>query len=294
MSIVFALEQASTQLSWWKAIILGIVEGVTEFLPVSSTGHLTITEKLMGMSIDDPGVVAFTAVIQIGAIAAAVIYFWSDIWRIVKAWFKGIGNKQAREDIDYWFGWSVIIGSIPIALVGLLAKDFIETGLRSLWFVAAGLVLWSIVLWLGDRLAKPAGEGIDERHTNFKHALIIGGMQCFSLIPGVSRSGSTISAALFLGFDRVVATRLSFFLGIPALVAAGTLEAVTQFDEVSVTVGWIPTLIGLVISFIVGYASIAWLLKFVSNHSFSSFIVYRVVLGLIIVVLIVSGVITAV
>lgn len=285
---------ADSQLSWWKAIILGIVEGITEFLPVSSTGHLTITEQLMGMSIDDHGVVAFTAVIQMGAILAAVIYFWGDIWRIIKAWFKGLFNAEARKDLDYWFGWSVIIGSIPIAVVGLLLKDFIETGLRSLWFVAGGLVLWSIVLWLGDRMAKPEGQGIKEENTTWKHALIIGLIQCFSLVPGVSRSGSTISASLFLGFDRVVATRLSFFLGIPALVAAGTLEAVTQFDDISATVGWGATSIGLVVSFIVGYASIAWLLKFVSKHSFTSFIIYRVAVGVLIGVLILAGVITAV
>lgn len=285
---------AESQLSWWKAIILGIVEGITEFLPVSSTGHLTITEKLMGMNIDDHGVVAFTAVIQMGAILAAVIYFWSDIWRIVKAWFKGLTNVQARNDLDYRFGWAVIVGSIPIAVVGLLLKDFIETGLRSLWFVAGGLVLWSAVLWLGDRMAKPEGKGIKEEDTTLKHALIIGAIQCFSLIPGVSRSGSTISASLFLGFDRVVATRLSFFLGIPALVAAGTLEAVTQFDDISETVGWGATSIGLVVSFIVGYASIAWLLKFVSKHSFTSFIIYRIAVGVLIGLLILSGVITAV
>lgn len=286
--------EAANQLSWWQAVILGIVEGVTEFLPVSSTGHLTITENLMGMSIDDPGVVAFTAVIQMGAILAAVIYFWGDIWRIIKAWVLGLGSKQARQDIDYWFGWSIIIGSIPIAAVGLLAKDFIETGLRSLWFVAGGLILWSAVLWLGDRMAKPEGAGKVERELSWKDALIIGGFQCFSLIPGVSRSGSTISAGLFLGFDRVVATRLSFFLGIPALVAAGTLEAVTQFSQVSATVGWGATLIGIVISFVVGYASIAWLLKFVSGHTFTSFIIYRVALGVGIALLIVAGVLSSV
>ncbi|MDO5746579.1 MAG: undecaprenyl-diphosphate phosphatase [Actinomycetaceae bacterium] len=284
----------SVALSWWEAILLGIVEGVTEYLPVSSTGHLTIVEKLLGMPIDDPGVVAFTAIIQIGAIVAAVIYFWSDIWRIATAWFRGLGSREERRNPDYTFGWGIILGSIPIAVVGLLFKDFIETGLRSLYFVAGGLLLWSVVLWLADRREPQPGRTKSERGTSPLDAILIGTMQCVSLIPGVSRSGSTIAAGLLLGYDRVVATRLSFFLGIPALVAAGTLEAITQFSAVSNTVGWTATIIGIVVSFICGYASIAWLLKFVSNHSFTSFIVYRIIIGVIIVLLVVSGLITAV
>lgn len=294
----FTAATAPDAMSWWQSLILGIVEGITEFLPVSSTGHLTITEKLMGLPIDSPGMVAYTVVIQVGAILAAVIYFWGDIWRIVKAWAKGLFRSESRQDPDYRFGWAVIVGSIPIAVVGLAAKDFIETGLRSLWFVVAGLIVWSIVLWAGDfysaRLQKRGAHLKPDTETTILDALIIGAIQCFSLVPGVSRSGSTISAGLALGFDRVAATRLSFFLGIPALVAAGTLEFVTQFSHVSETVGWTPTLIGTVVSFIVGYASIAWLLKFVSNHSFTSFIIYRVILGAVIAALLTGGVITAV
>lgn len=284
----------SIALSWWETILLGIVEGVTEYLPVSSTGHLTITENFMGLPIDDHGVVAFTAIIQIGAIIAAVLYFWGDIWRIVTAWFKGLGNKEARQNPDYIFGWGIIFGSIPIAVIGLLFKDFIEVGLRSMYWVAGGLIVWSLVLWLADRRAPAEGAGKRERELGIRDAVLIGTMQTVSLIPGVSRSGSTIAAGLFLGYDRVVATRLSFFLGIPALVAAGSLQAVSQFDAVSNTVGWPATLVGLVISFIVGYASIAWLLKFVSNHSFNAFIIYRVILGIFIVILLATGTIPAV
>ncbi|MDY2941121.1 MAG: undecaprenyl-diphosphate phosphatase [Varibaculum sp.] len=285
---------AATDLTWWQTVILGIVEGVTEFLPISSTGHLTITEKLFGLPINDPGVVAFTAIIQIGAISASVVYFWGDIVRIVRAWARGLGNAERRRDPDYRFGWAIIFGSVPIAVVGLLFKDIIETGLRSMWFVAGGLIIWSAVLWLGDYWARPIGKGKSETGTTIKDAVIIGAVQCFSLIPGVSRSGSTISAALMLGYDRVVATRMSFFLGIPALVAAGLLQAVTEFGNVSETVGWGYTILGLVISFIVGYASIAWLLRFVSKHSFSGFIGYRILLGLAIIVMLVTGVISAV
>ncbi|MCV0020529.1 undecaprenyl-diphosphate phosphatase [Mobiluncus curtisii] len=289
-------------MSWWEALILGIVEGITEYLPVSSTGHLTIAEYLMGKQIDDVGMVAFTAVIQIGAIAAAVLYFWSDIWRIIKAWVTGVFHKSARRHPDYRFGWAIIIGSVPIAVVGLLFKDFIETGLRSMWFVAAGLVVWSAVLFAADQYAarrmarKPAHSWQNtnsDNQTTIIQALLIGLMQCVSLIPGVSRSGATISAGLFLGFDRVLATRLSFFLGIPALVAAGTLEGISNFDTIGETVGWAPTLLGLVMSFVIGYVSIAWLLKFVSKHSFNSFIIYRLCIGGLIAVLLIAGVIPA-
>lgn len=331
-------------MSWWEALLLGIVEGLTEYLPVSSTGHLTITEYLLGKNIADVGMVAFTAVIQIGAIAAAVIYFWGDIWRIAKAWVTGLFRREARRDPYYRFGWAIIVGSIPIAVVGLLFKDFIETGLRSMWFVAGGLVLWSAVLFTADRFsAKQTGTVSAERagneqneyepacnsaeasktaqqfsrssangaravaeqggtvpdysadaSTTIPQALIIGLVQCFSLIPGVSRSGATISAGLFLGFDRVLATRLSFFLGIPALVAAGALQGITNFDKIGSTVGWGPTLIGLAVSFVVGYASIAWLLRFVSKHSFNAFIIYRLLVGGVIAVLLLSGTIPAV
>lgn len=289
-------------MSWWEALILGIVEGITEYLPVSSTGHLTITEYLMGKQIDDVGMVAFTAVIQIGAIAAAVLYFWSDIRRIIKAWVTGVFHKSARRHPDYRFGWAIIIGSVPIAVVGLLFKDFIETGLRSMWFVAAGLVVWSAVLFAADhyaarRMAKKPAHSLrnpkSDNQTTIMQASLIGLMQCVSLIPGVSRSGATISAGLFLGFDRVLATRLSFFLGIPALVAAGALEGISNFDTIGETVGWAPTVLGLVMSFVIGYVSIAWLLKFVSKHSFNSFIIYRLCIGGLIAVLLIAGIIPA-
>ncbi len=278
-------------MQWWQAIILGIIEGVTEFLPISSTGHLTIAQKLMGMSLEDQSLLAFTAVIQIGAIIAAIIYFWDDIWRVLGAWWAGLWAAEKRKKFDYKYGWAIIIGSVPIALVGLLFKDEIETVLRSLWFVAIGLIVWSGVMWLADRYGKATRP---EKSTTWKDALIIGAVQVLSLIPGVSRSGATMSAGLLRGFDRVAATKLSFFLGIPALVAAGALQAVTQYQHIVDGVGWFNTLLATVVSFLVGYAAIAWLLKFVASNNFSLFIWYRLGLGALLIVLLLTSIISAV
>jgi undecaprenyl-diphosphatase len=278
-------------MDWLHAVILGIVEGITEYLPISSTGHLTIVEKLLGYQVDAPEITAFTAVIQIGAILAAVIYFWKDIVRLAGGWFRGIGDSSKRDNPDYRMGWNVIIGSIPIAVVGLALQDVIEGPFRSLWVVVAGLIGWSGVLWLADsRGTLERGEAT----VTWKDALIIGAVQCFALIPGVSRSGATISAALLRGIDRVTATRLSFFFGIPALAAAGTLQAVTQAGVISSTLGWGPVLAGTAVSFGVGYAAIAWLLRFVASNTFTGFVVYRVVLGIVIAGLLLTGVVTAV
>ena len=276
-------------MSWWQAIVLGIIEGITEFLPISSTGHLTIAEKLMGMPLDDEGLIAFTAIIQIGAIAAAIIYFWQDIQRVLIAWWRGLWWKRARRKFDYKYGWAIIIGSVPIAVVGLVFKDEIETVLRSLWFVAGALIVWSGVMWLADKYAIAKRV---EKDTTWRDTLVIGLGQCLSLVPGVSRSGATISVGLLRGFDRVTVTKLSFFLGIPALVAAGLLEVVTKYKHISGGVGWTSTIIATVVSFGVGYVAVAWLLKFIQNNNFRSFIIYRFALGLILVVLLGAGIIS--
>ena len=277
------------------AIILGVIEGIAEFLPISSTGQLTIIEKLMGYRIDDPGIMAFTAIIQIGATLAAVGYFREGIIPLSSAWLKGLFNVKLRQELDYKMGWCVIIGSVPVAIVGLLIKDHIEMALRSLWFVVAGLILWSIVLLLADRSNAKMGKRVrKESQVTWKDTLFIGVMQCLALIPGISRSGATISGGLFRGLDRVTAVRLSFFLGMPVLLSAGLLEVVTKADDISSGIGWAPTIIGMLTSFIVGYFSISWLLKFVSTHSFSLFIWYRVAVGLLISGLILTGVIGAI
>lgn len=276
-----------------EAILLGVVEGITEFLPISSTGHLTIVEKLLGYQIDDPGVTAFTAIIQIGAIAAAVWYFRSDIIRVATAWLQGLADVEVRkQNPDYKYGWAIIIGSVPIAVIGLVFQDVIETSLRSLWWVAGALIAWSFVLWYSDRVAK---QNRVEAEVTWRDTLAIGLVQCLALIPGVSRSGATMSAGLLAGFDRVTVTRLSFFLGIPALVAAGVLQAVTRADDITTSgIGWGPTVVATIVSFVVGYLAIAWLLKFIASNTFMIFVRYRIALGIVIVGLIMTSTITAV
>jgi len=267
----------------WKALILGIVEGLTEFLPVSSTGHLTTTEKLLHLKVDDAAVTGFTAVIQVGAILAAIVYFFRDIVRIVRGFFRGLFNREYR-DFDYRFGWYVVVGSIPIGVLGLAAKPLITGPLRSLWVVAAGLIGWSAVMVLAERLAT---QGRDEKQVTMRDGIVIGLAQCVALIPGVSRSGATISAGLLRDLDRVTATRLAFFLGIPALTAAGLFELKDALHGTSVGV---PALaVGTVVSFAVAYASIAWLLRFVVRHSIATFVWYRVALGALLIVALSAG-----
>jgi undecaprenyl-diphosphatase len=271
----------------WDSIILGIVEGLTEFLPVSSTGHLTIVSKMLGLKIDDPSITGFTAVIQVGAIIAVVLYFWKDIVRIIRGWVGGLVKPERRVDFDYKMGWYVVVGSFPIGIVGFLAKDLISGPLRSLWWVAIALIGWSVVMVAAERVSSK------ERpltRITFVDALVMGLVQCLALIPGVSRSGATISAGLFRGLDRVAATRVSFLFGIPALAGAGVYELK---DALSGTVGAVPLLVGTVVSFLVAYASIAWLLRFVAKHSIELFAFYRVLLGIVLIILLATSTITA-
>jgi len=267
----------------WKATILGVVEGVTEFLPVSSTGHLTITEKLLDLKVDDPSVTGFTAVIQVGAILAAIVYFFKDIVRIVGGFARGLFSAEHRG-FDYRFGWYVIVGSIPIGVIGLFGKHIIVGPLRSLWVVAAGLIVWSAVMVFAETAATQTR---DETRITMKDAILIGLAQCIALVPGVSRSGATISVGLLRDLDRVTATRLSFFLGIPALTAAGLYELKDALHGNSVGV---PALaVGTIVSFAVAYVSIAWLLRFVVRHSIVTFVWYRVGLGVLLIVALAAG-----
>jgi undecaprenyl-diphosphatase len=275
-------------LSYLDSVVLGIVEGLTEFLPVSSTGHLTVTEKLLGLTVDDPAVTAYTAVIQLGAIAATLLYFGRKILRLLGAWVSGLARSTSRGS-DYTLAWAVIVGSIPVGLVGFALKDLIEGALRSLWVVAAALVLWSAVMVYAERrhdAIASRGRQKREEQVTIPDGVVIGLVQCFSLIPGVSRSGATISAGLVRGIDRVSATELSFFMAIPALTAAGAFEAATT--DLSVLGGG-QLVVGVVVAFVVAYASIAWLLRFVATNSLRPFVWYRVVAGALLAAALVAG-----
>jgi undecaprenyl-diphosphatase len=267
-----------------QAVVLGAVEGVTEFLPVSSTGHLKITEGLMGIQVEDRAVVGFSAVIQVGAIAAVLVYFRKDIARISGAWFRGLFDAGERQQRDYRFAWWVIAATVPIVLVGLLARPLIEGPLASLWVVAGSLIGGSAVMWVAERVGRhKRGEG----DTSFLDAMLVGGSQILALLfPGFSRSGATLSTALLLDLDRVAATRLSFFLGIPALTGAGLYELK---DALGAGVGAAPLLVGTAVSFAVAYASVAWLLRFVTHNSLNVFVAYRIVVGVLLFGLLAAG-----
>ncbi len=276
------------------AIILGIVEGLTEFLPVSSTGHLTIVTRMLGYRIDDPGITAFTAVIQVGAIIAVILFFRADIWRLLRAWVRGLSDRKHRGDPDYRMAWLVIIGSLPIAILGFLLRHIISDQLRSLWIVAGALIVWGVVMLVAEAVAK---QNRAEKELNLLDVLLIGFAQSLALVPGVSRSGATISVGLMRGLDRVAATRLSFLLGIPALIGAGVFELPsalkTQAPTVDhpdpVHVGLAPTLVATVVAFVVAYVSVAWLLKFVSGHKITTFVWYRWAVGVALIVALSAG-----
>lgn len=265
------------------AVVLGVVEGLTEFLPVSSTGHLTIAEGLLGLDVDDPAVTAFTAVIQSGAILAVLLYFATDIARFARGAVAGLRSPAGRQSPDWSFTLAVVVGSLPIGVVGLLFRDVVKGPvLRSLVTVGIALIAWSAVMVLAERRATQAR---GEAEVSVTDGLVIGLVQCIALVPGVSRSGATISAGLLRGIDRVTATRMSFFLAIPALTAAGALELPSALGG---GIGAGPVLVGTVVSFVVAYASIAFLLRFVASNSIVAFVPYRVALG--VGVLVVLGV----
>lgn len=272
----------------WQALVLGIIEGITEFLPISSTGHLVVAEKLMGIPIDDRSVIAFTAVIQGGAILAVLVYFFRELCRLAWAWIRGLFSAEARQEPDYRLAWYVIVGSLPIAIVGYLGQDTIKGGLWNLWTVAIGMLAWSAVMAFAEHAATQVR---GERQLKLMDAVVVGIAQCLSLVPGVSRAGATITVGLLRDLDRVTATRLSFFLGIPALVGAGALELGDVRGNDSVPTAAL--LVGIVVSFVVAYASIAWLLRFVAKHTLMTFVWYRLAFATGIIVLLSTGVVTA-
>jgi undecaprenyl-diphosphatase len=275
----------TAELSWLQAIILGISQGLTEFLPISSTAHTLIVSKLLGWP--DPGA-AFTAVTQVGTELAVVIYFRSDIARIISLWSRSLLNKDLRSDINAKMGWYVIIGTLPIAIAGILFRDAIETTARNLWLVAGALIVMGIALGLADRFARHTK---DQTDLGWGSSIYFGIGQALALIPGVSRSGATITAGLIQGFKRDVVARYSFLLAIPAVFASAALEAGNiSSDEF---VNWPATLVATVIAFGVGYLVIAGLMKYLQTRTFLPFVIYRISLGVVLLGLLATGVLSA-
>jgi undecaprenyl-diphosphatase len=268
-----------------RAVVLGVVQGLTEFLPISSSAHLAIIPKLLGW--DDPGA-AYTAVIQIGTELAVLLYFWRDIWTIGSGWVRGVFSREARQAPEWRMGWFVIIGSVPIVVLGLLLQDAIDREFRNLWVIGTTLIVLGIVLGIAERVGRKASP-IDD--LTMTHAILLGLAQAGALVPGVSRSGATISMGLLLGYERAAATRYAFLLAIPAVVGAGIFKLKDIGGDNAYGVG--PTIVGTVVSFVVGLAVIHWLLKYVSTHSYTPFVVYRVGLGALVLVLVGTGVIAA-
>ncbi|MFD8735099.1 undecaprenyl-diphosphate phosphatase [Streptomyces sp. NPDC059618] len=273
-------------MSWIQSLVLGLVQGLTEFLPVSSSAHLRLTAAFAGW--DDPGA-AFTAITQLGTEAAVLIYFRKDVGRILSAWFRSLANKAMRRDHDAQLGWLVIVGSIPIGVLGVTLKDQIEGPFRDLRVTATMLIVMGVVIGVADRLA--ARDETGGRHRapkqrkaledlNTKDGLLYGICQAMALVPGVSRSGATISGGLFMGYTRAAAARYSFLLAMPAVLASGTFELKDAAEEGHVS--WGPTLFATLIAFAVGYAVISWFMKFISHKSFMPFVWYRIALGLVI------------
>ncbi len=270
-------------IGWFEAVVLGLIQGLTEFLPISSSAHILIVSQLLGWR--DPGA-AFTAVIQIGTEAAVIVYFRRDLLRIARAWIHSVRTRQGSPESR--LGWYIIVGTIPIVVLGVAFTRQIETAARNLWLVASVLIVFGIVLGVVDRW------GSKSRSLNAmtsRDGLILGFGQALALIPGVSRSGATISTGLALGYTREAAARYSFLLAIPAVLGAGFYEASKIGSDASVA--WGPTLTATAISFLVGYTVIAWLLRYISTHSFLPFVLYRVALGSLVLVLLATGVLTS-
>jgi undecaprenyl-diphosphatase len=269
----------------FEAIVLGIVQGLTEFLPISSTGHLLLVPTFLGWG--DPGA-AFTAVTQLGTMAAVLLFFRADLWRIAKTWFLSLRRPELRGELDARMGWYIGLGTIPISVFGFLFRDQIESGARSLYLVGTTLIVLGLVLLLAEKVAK-RDRAIED--ITAKDAALIGFAQAAALVPGVSRSGATITAGLFAGFDRASAARYSFLLSVPAVVLSGLFEARKIGEEGGA--GFVPTLLATIAAFVVGYASIAWLLRWLAAHSTAVFVIYRVALGALVIALTATGVIEA-
>ncbi|OBI80630.1 undecaprenyl-diphosphate phosphatase [Mycobacterium sp. E740] len=275
-------------MSWVQVVVLALLQGLTEFLPVSSSGHLAIASRVFFA--DDAGA-SFTAVTQLGTEFAVLLYFARDIGRIIKAWFNGL-FVNAHRTADYWLGWYVIIGSIPIGVFGLLLKDEIRTAARNLWAIAIALIVFSAVIAAAEYVGRQTR---NVEQLTWKDAVVVGFAQCLALLPGVSRSGATISAGLFLGQNRELAARFGFLLAIPAVFASGLFSLPDAFHPVGegLSATGPQLLVATVIAFVVGFAAVAWFLRFLVRHSMYWFVGYRVLLGTVVLILLGTGVVAA-
>jgi undecaprenyl-diphosphatase len=289
----FALASASgSDITFGQAAVLGVVQGLTEFLPISSTAHLRIVPALLGWP--DPGA-AFTAVIQLGTVAAVVLYFWRELLQVAAAWTRGVASwvfpdldPSVRHTLEYRMGWYLILATIPVSVCGLAFSDQIETGARNLWLISVVMIALAGALYFAERIGTRSR---NEEQLNGTDAIAVGGAQALALIPGASRSGTTITAGLFRGLDRPTAARFSFLLSVPAVVLSGAYEARKVGDQTGPGLG--VTLLATVLAFIVGFASIAWFLRWMSRHSTYLFIWYRVSVGILLIVLLSMGTIDA-
>lgn len=276
-------------MSWLQVVVLSVVQGLTEFLPVSSSGHLAIVSRLFFSG--DAGA-SFTAVSQLGTEAAVLVYFARDIGRILVAWFRGLLSRADRDNVDYRMGWYVIIGTIPIGVLGFVFKDVIRSQARNLWLIATAMLVFSAVIAAAEYFSR------QNRHVGqltWRDGLLVGLAQCLALVPGVSRSGATISAGLMLGLDRPLAARFGFLLAIPAVFASGLFSLPDAFHPVSegMSATGSQLAVSVLITFVIGYAAIAWLLRFLTHHAMYWFVGYRVVLSLTVLTLLSAGVVAA-
>lgn len=277
-------------MSWIEAIILGLVQGLTEFLPISSSAHLRIVGEFLP-SQQDPGA-AFTAITQLGTELAVIIFFWRDIVRIISRWFGSLTGKIPRNDPDARMGWMIIVGSIPIGILGVLLQDLIDTQFRSLWITATMLIVFGLLLAVADAVGK---QSLHLQDLTVKHGIFYGLFQALALIPGVSRSGGTITGGLLMGYTREAATRYSFLLAIPAVFASGLYKLYKVLGDEGVVgpYGLGETFVATAIAFVVGFVMVGWLLRYISTHSFKLFVWYRIGLGILLYVLLATHVISA-
>ncbi len=276
-------------MSWVQVVVLSVVQGLTEFLPVSSSGHLAIVSRAF---FDDDAGASFTAVSQLGTELAVLVYFAKDIVRILRAWLDGLFVVAHRDNPDYRLGWYVIVGSIPIGVLGLAFSDQIRSSVRNLWVVATAMIVFSVVIAAAEYF------GRQTRHAEqlkWRDGVLVGLAQCLALIPGVSRSGATISAGLFLNLDRQLAARFGFLLGIPAVFASGLFSLPDAFAPVreGMSATGPQLLVAVALAFVVGLAAITWLLRFVGSHTMYWFVGYRMVLGGVILALLATGAVAA-